>query len=459
MAFAILSITEAQYQALRDAQESHFFELKSADNFEPISKSLSAFGNAEGGRLIVGAADKNSVRGDFAAYPTQEDANGHVSEISKMFHNAPEALDINFLRVENRDGFLVDINVGKSASIIETPARKVFMRLNAQNIELKGTQIQELSWRKGQASYEDVITEEKKNFIDKSKEFARFRDHMIPATTGIEFLDREKLSRDEYATVAGVLLFDDLPQSTVTQSAIKVYRYKTVEAVGERAELAEDPMTIEGPAHHLVYESVRQTKRIIDSITILGLDGLESIKYPPEAIHEIICNAVVHRDYSIHDYVHIRIFDNRVEVQSPGRLAAHITPDNIRRHRFARNKRLVRILNKFPNPPNKDVGEGLRTAFSSMRSLNLQEPIIQERDQSVQVTLRHEPLASKEERIRDYLKEQGTINNSKAREICFERSDSIMRKTFQGMMLANIIERVPGSMGKGAKYRLVDFKV
>ena len=49
----------------------------------------------------------------------------------------------------------------------------------------------------------------------------------------------------------------------------------------------------------------------------MGEDSLERVQYPPETLHEIITNAVIHRDYSIADDVHIRIFDNRIEVQSP----------------------------------------------------------------------------------------------------------------------------------------------
>jgi ATP-dependent DNA helicase RecG len=78
--------------------------------------------------------------------------------------------------------------------------------------------------------------------------------------------------------------------------------------------------------------------------------------------------------------VHIRIFDNRVEVQSPGRLPAHVTVENILDERFARNGIVVRLLNKFPDPPNKDVGEGLNTAFEAMTNQKLKEPIIVEKD-------------------------------------------------------------------------------
>jgi ATP-dependent DNA helicase RecG len=183
--------------------------------------------------------------------------------------------------------------------------------------------------------------------------------------------------------------------------------------------------------------------------------GLEAIEYPQEAIHEIITNAAIHRDYSLNDDIHVRIFDNRIEVQSPGGLPAHITVRNILDERFARNPSLVRLINKFPEPPNKDVGEGLNTAFDAMRRLNLKEPMIAEMDNSVIVTLRHEQLASAEEVIVDYLTENESINNARAREICHEPSDSKIRKTFAKMIDAGLIERVPGKSGKAAAYRRV----
>ena len=49
------------------------------------------------------------------------------------------------------------------------------------------------------------------------------------------------------------------------------------------------------------------------------------------------------------------------------------------REQSARNPKIVRLINKFPNPPNKDVGEGLNTAFEAMEKLRLKKPEIEER--------------------------------------------------------------------------------
>jgi ATP-dependent DNA helicase RecG len=96
-----------------------------------------------------------------------------------------------------------------------------------------------------------------------------------------------------------------------------------------------------------ISEAVRATAEIIESVRVNTPEGLESVKYPITALHEIITNAVLHRDYSIADDIHIRIFDNRVEVASPGTLPAHITPENILTERFARNASIVRLIISF----------------------------------------------------------------------------------------------------------------
>src|SRR5690606_2244902 len=116
--------------------------------------------------------------------------------------------------------------------------------------------------------------------------------------------------------------------------------------------IAFDPISIEGPAYTLIQDAVDKTVEIIQAVRVRTPEGLVEARYPKVAIHEIITNAILHRDYAEADDVHIRVFDNRVEVQSPGTLPGHITPENILSERFARNPGLVRLINKFPDPPN-----------------------------------------------------------------------------------------------------------
>jgi ATP-dependent DNA helicase RecG len=140
-------------------------------------------------------------------------------------------------------------------------------------------------------------------------------------------------------------------------------------------------------------------------------------------------------------------------VISPGTLPAHITPDNILRERFSRNGTIVRLINKFPNPPNKDVGEGLNTAFAAMRDMKLKQPAISQDGVNVQVVLKHEPLATPEEIILEYLKNNPRITNRVARSICYEGSENKMKRILQGLVKNMEIELVPGTTRSSAAYR------
>ena len=173
-------------------------------------------------------------------------------------------------------------------------------------------------------------------------------------------------------------------------------------------------------------------------------------------MHEIITNAIIHRDYHVADDVHIRIFDNRVEVQSPGALPAHITVQNILKERFARNGTIVRILNKFPNTPNKDIGEGLRTAIISLHKIGLRDPVFVEKGNNVLVIIKHEKMATAEEAIMDYLLKNNTINNREARQIIHISENYRIKRIFARMVKAGFIERVPGTKTINIRYQKKD---
>jgi ATP-dependent DNA helicase RecG len=275
----------------------------------------------------------------------------------------------------------------------------------------------------------------------------------IPTAEPLSWLKKQQLIvDDDRPTVAAVLLYSDEPQAALPKAGAKIYRYQT-SGIGTRDTLVGNPVSIEGHLYELVTKAVQTTVEIVEKLSIIGTAGLEKISYPRESIHEVITNAVLHRDYSLNDDIHIRIYDNRIEVQSPGSLPAHVTVDNILEERFARNQRIVRLINKYEDPPNKDVGEGLNTAFEAMRKLKFRDPVIEQLDGSVKVTLRHEKLASPEEMICDYLRAHPEINNSKAREITFIGSENSVKRIFNKMLKSKIIERIPDRPQAKTGYR------
>jgi ATP-dependent DNA helicase RecG len=179
------------------------------------------------------------------------------------------------------------------------------------------------------------------------------------------------------------------------------------------------------------------------------------MNYPPEALKEIVANAVIHRDYNVSDDILVSVFNNRVEVRSPGTLPGHMTLDNLLQERFARNPTVVRLLNKYPNPPNKDIGEGLRTVFDKMKEARLKAPTFRMEGGYFIVELGHTPLARPHEIIPEYLESNSEVTNSIGRSLTGITSENAMKDVFYGLRDAGKIERVPGKVGNKSAWQLV----
>ena len=304
------------------------------------------------------------------------------------------------------------------------------------------------------SSFERETVNVDKAIVSNSAILLRFLLSVAPTAEPEPWMQEQLLLRQDKPTVAAVLLFAEEPQAALPKRCgIKILRYKTTERVGSRDTLAFHPITIEGCLYDQILAAVTETVRVVEDVQVLGASGLESIKYPHETLHEIITNSVLHRDYSIAADIQIRVYDNRIEVESPGRLPGHVTTENILNEQFARNGTIVRLINKFPDPPNKDVGEGLITAFRAMHALRLKDPIIRENGASVTVEIRHERLASPEEAILAYLSQHPEINNAIARQVTGITSENKVKDVFYRLRDAGKLEWVPGRKGSASAWR------
>jgi ATP-dependent DNA helicase RecG len=112
------------------------------------------------------------------------------------------------------------------------------------------------------------------------------------------------------------------------------------------------------------------------------------------------------------------------------------------------------LINKFPDAPNKDVGEGLNTAFAAMKKLRLKEPVIEESEHSVTINIRHTPLASAHDTVIAYLENNSEITNMIARDLTGIRSENSMKSVFLSLKDRGLIEPVPGeTIGGKAAWR------
>lgn len=445
-------ITEKEKQDFCDRNESHFYDNKAfAISGVKIQKIGVAFANSDGGEFIVGIKDKKEEANPLNRWEGIADQ----EEFNKVFQNLllieptlPHSIE--FLKDEN-ETFALRIIVEKSQSVHKTSDQSVYVRKSANSIKLKDpNQIRALSYSKGESSYEDtVVNSAVAEDIFESEEIRNFLNDYSPKSDPIDFTVNQNLvDRTTYdPRTAGILLFSANPTPLLPKRCgIKITRYDTSEDVPEREHLKKQH-TIEGNLYNQIQEAGRIVQEEMEAVQVIGPKGLVEANYPPETIWEILVNAVIHRDYSISDDIQILIFNNRIEVKSPGRLPGYVTLENILDSRFSRNSKLVRVLNKYKNPPNKDMGEGLNTAFQKMEEFRLKPPIIEEDGSYIKVTIPHTPLASPEESIMEYLENNDQIKNREARAITGIKSENVMKGHFYKLRDKNLIDPVMSQTG------------
>lgn len=455
-------IAEDEALAISSRAESHFFDRKACGiKGAKVQKLAVAFANADGGEFVLGVADDKdepdpSKRWD--GFSTLEDMNGLLQAV---FDITP-SLDLRYeiLNCATKPGHVLRVIVEKSSEVHKTGDGTVYRRHGAQSLPIKDPQkITELAFAKGASSFEDQLLKDiPAELVVESDELKEFLDHYSPKTDPLEFCVNQNLLDFKTWTprVASVLLFHPAPSGSVPRKCgVKITRYETKEDDPERDHLA-DQITVEGPLYQQIVSSIEAIKNVMKSVTIWTADGLKNVEYPPESIWEVVVNALIHRDYSVSDDVQILIYDNRIEVLSPGRLPGYVTVENILDARFSRNPKIVRTLNRYKDAPNKDLGEGLNTAFQKMKEWGLKDPEISEDGAYVKVLLPHTPLAKPTEAILNFLTKQDTITNRQARDITGIKSENLVKNEFYKLRDEGLLERVPGLAGPKSAWRLTD---
>ncbi len=187
-------------------------------------------------------------------------------------------------------------------------------------------------------------------------------------------------------------------------------------------------------------------------------------EYPEVAYREAIVNAVAHRDYDLEGgFVQVRLFADRVEIQSPGGLGGHLTVDNIAYEQYTRNPHIMALLEDFGYVERR--GLGVDQMIQAMQDAGLEPPVFENRGSSFWVTLKGRPpdkplpnldnLGLNERQVRAFLqlRTQGRVTNRGYQEM-FGVSERTALYDLQGLVDAGLA--LPVSSGRGRYYILRD---
>lgn len=321
-------ISTEELSRLLNTNEDHFFDIKSKDIApSKLQETFVAFANADGGDIYIGLEDLKFTGERVRPFSTQEEANPIIAVLLEQTNPTVESVMIEFLSISS--GYILHFSIPKSPKVHYTAGGDCFIRLNAAKHKIKGERITSLAYSKGSLPYEKVpVNSVHLEEISQSEFLA---DYMARVSTGLQpelFLRKQRLTTENNGKISPnvgcVLLFDEEPQAAIdTRCAIKVYRLRTTDAEYKREHLADMPSTINGPIERVIRRAIQKVKELVDGASFYEGENLVKMQYPADAIQEVLVNAAIHRDYSLNDDIHVRIFDNRIEVSSPGKLPGY----------------------------------------------------------------------------------------------------------------------------------------
>lgn len=375
------------------------------------------------------------------------------------------------IQVEENGKRIALVSIPKATECFHSINNHVYVRQEKSNKLLSPQAVINFAYAKGFEKADKELVDVDFNLLDTSI-YKEWKDERSLKGKNIEeVLEKTGLAKKHKGIIkptrAAVLLFAEYPSNLMeTKCAIRVFQYTgTLEAFREKPNLIGIPKTIHGPIIKLIKDAHEYVLLLLRSGIEVPSGFVTQYRIPERAIKEAITNAIIHRDYHIKRDVTIKIFEDRVDVESPGLFPYNITPSNIGfvRSDGYRNDLIVKHLREFPSPPNLDQNEGIKAMRSEMKTKNLYPPIFwtyPNLQDSVRVMLLNEIRVTEWEKVSHYLQKYKYISNSEARQATGIRQRDKMSRLLRKWVDKGLLYKIIPTSGymRGVKYRLANIK-
>ena len=340
-------------EEIRTGKEGQTFDLKSIQ-IDP-----------NGGMLAIGISDKTR---------RIEGVNQYTEKLNELlrvpfdFCNPTIPVTCRYMECTNDEGnpdriLLMDIPA--SQFLHTNQADEAYIRVGDKSRKLTFEERMQLMYDKGERSYEDTAvygaTIDDIN-MDAVAEYAKLVGY---SRSPLEYLRenngfvKTNKKGEEDVSVACILLFGKNPQNFFPRSRTRFIRYEGVdEKVGAEMNVIKD-VIFEGTILNQVKKTIEFIETQVREHTFLGQHAQFVTKrdYPEFVIQEMTVNACCHRAYNIKGTeIQIKMFDDRLVFESPGKLPGQVKPNNIRHTHFSRNPKIAAFLKAYHFV--KEFGEG-----------------------------------------------------------------------------------------------------
>ncbi len=385
--------SEKLLEYVRTGVEGTYLERKSARiSPKDIVRHVIAFANANGGILAIGIEDDGELSGFGISHAHRPDE--YKEMILQNCYPLPSYhfQTILYGKADTDFVLVIEIDISARQVITKMPERAVYLRISDKSVLLAHDQITRLEYDKGQRFFEEQeigdATIEEDIDLDIIREYCEKMDVDREAAPR-NLLASRGFIRNGHLTNAAILLFGNNPTKFLPQARVRFLRYDGVRRqTGERINIVKEK-TFDAAIPVALQEILAFMRPQMREFQTLGKDGRFRIvpEYPEFAWTEGIVNAVTHRDYSISgDHIRISMYDDRLEIFSPGNLPNIVTLENMKYTRFSRNPKIARILTELGWV--KELNEGVNRIYEEMDSFYLQNPMyLEPNHQAVQLVL------------------------------------------------------------------------
>lgn len=381
-------------------QESSTLEFKETfPKNEQIIKTIVGLCNQKGGKLLIGVANDGTIVG-----VPEEEINSALEYLEKSIYEAtapPLIPTIGAQRIGDKTILVIEVFPGPQKPYYvrsETLDKGVYVRLGRSTVRATPEMIEELRWQSRGKSYDEmpVYHATIQDLDNKAlKLFLKNRKGKKNITADKEALFAYHLATIEHAqtypTIAGILLFGKKPQKFISEAMIICTRFARNEGREVLATIDCEGTLVEQyeAAFNFILSQLHRSFIITHSIRE------EQFEIPETAIREALLNAIVHRNYYLKSPIKIAIYNNRIEIFSPGNFPGPITEHTLKMgYTYIRNPSIVKVFRELGLV--EKLGSGLLAIFQSYEEFGLKEPQIIESDNFVKCIL---PRPTPEEQL------------------------------------------------------------
>jgi len=435
-------------------QESKLLEFKSkTPKFDSLIKTCIAFANASGGRIIIGIDDV-----------TRKVIGISDNDRTNIFNNFPNSLYDSVS--PNLIAQIYEQNFGKnSVLIIEVPIspkkpyflknkgvnKGTYIRVGSSTRQANEEYIEDLTRETHRIKYDEEIINTDIDALSKDLLHEFYGSRVTKKRLLADKIIATKPANKEHLcpTVAGILMFSETPHDYIPEALVRCTRFKGTE--GRNILYTED---ITGTIEQQATKSLKiVTNWITTRYELHGAKLKGQAPIPREAIREAIINALLHQKYSIPGAMKIAIYDNSMEIFSPGCFPGLVDINSLGDGTtYLRNPTLARLAYQMNLIETR--GTGIRLIYESCKKAGIKKPVYHEEGDFVKVIFYFEPDITSYENektaIQDFMGSHRSVTAQEVADFLSVSRNTAIRK-LNHLTKLNYVKK--SGKGPAVKYR------